>query len=273
MGGFVRVAGCLAAVSLLAGIAQPPMAAPIDRPAPPAVAAGPTHPVLPVRSPAVAEPTPVSDPKPDPKPEPAPDCAKLKCVALTFDDGPVPGTANVLALLRRNHVHATFFVTGVNAKAHPKLLRRMVADGNVIGNHSWNHPEFWKLSRAKIRNQLAHTDAVIRRATGKRPTLLRPPFGEVDAKVRALAKARGQAIVLWDVDPRDWKDRAAKTVAKRVLKQVRRGSIVLVHDVWPSTRHAVGTIIHRLRARGYTLVTVPQLLGGKQRPGRVYLRR
>lgn len=201
------------------------------------------------------------------------DCAKMRCVALTMDDGPVGATRGVLALLRRKQVPATFFVVGTQARAHPGLIRRMVADGHVVGNHSWNHPEFWGMSRGAVRRQLSRTDAVLKRITGKRPVLVRPPFGELNRKVRSVARARHQALVLWDVDPLDWKDRSATTVARRVLQQTRRGSIILTHDVWPSTRHAYARIIDGLRARGFTFVTVPQLLGPRTKPGRVYLRR
>lgn len=276
MDGLARVAGALAAISLLAGLVQPVGAVPLGQPPRQGATATPTwSSPLQVRLPGLEEPAP--EPDQEPAPEPAreatpPDCAKLKCVALTLDDGPVAGTAKVLSLLRRKHAHATFFVMGTQARAHPGLIRRMVADGHAVGNHSWNHPEFWHLSGKGITRQLARTDAVVKRAAGTRPSLLRPPFGEVDRRVRKAAKARGQAIILWDVDPRDWKDRKAATVAKRVLRQTHRGSIILVHDVWPSTRHALPRIIDGLQARGFTLVTVPELLGGRQRPGHVYLR-
>ncbi len=270
----MRVAGALALISLLAGLAQPVGAVPHAQPARQLSTAAPTRSSpLPAWLPSSEATPPDASREPVAEPAPvAPDCAKLTCVALTLDDGPVPGTAAVLSLLRRKHVHATFFVVGRQARAHPDLVRRMVADGHVVGNHSWNHPEFWHLSRKAIDRQLARTDAAVKRAAGTRPSLLRPPFGEVDRSVRKAARARGQAIVLWDVDPRDWKDRKAAVVAKRVLHQARRGSIILVHDVWPSTRHALARIIDGLRAKGFTLVTVPDLLGGRQRPGRVYLR-
>jgi len=222
----------------------------------------------------------VADPTPDPVVAPADDtepaadegpvdCAKLKCVALTLDDGPVGGTSRLLDLLRRKHARVTFFVLGEHARAHPGIVRRMVAEGHAVGNHSWNHPQFWHLSRAQLRSQLARTDATLKRITGTRPRLVRPPFGQVDGDVRAVARARGQALVLWNVDPLDWKDHKASTVARRVVAHARRGSIILTHDVWPSTRHAYARIIDGLRAKGFTLVTVPELLGSAPKPGRV----
>lgn len=265
-----RVMGILAAASVLAGLVQPAQSVPLSSPRAdaPTATAGPSTsppPVIP-SVPSVPEP-----PGKETKPKPV-DCAKLKCVALTFDDGPVGGTADLLAVLRRKHVHATFFVLGQQAKAHPAIIRRMAADGHVIGNHSWDHPEFWGLSAKAIRRQLARTDHVLAAITGHRPTLVRPPFGELNARIRKVARSRGDSLILWDVDPLDWKKHSAKVVAKRVIRQARRGSIILSHDVWPSTRHAYARIIDGLRAKGFTLVTVPELLGHRARPGRVYLR-
>jgi peptidoglycan/xylan/chitin deacetylase (PgdA/CDA1 family) len=201
-----------------------------------------------------------------------PDCARLKCIALTMDDGPVAHTSAVLALLRKEKVHATFFVMGVNARKYPALVRRMLADGNAVGNHSWDHPQFWHLSEKQIRSELARTDNLLKKITGVRPTLVRPPFGEVDPKVRTVARSRGQALILWNVDPQDWKDHDPKLVTKRVLSHARRNAIILSHDVWPSTRHAYAGIIRGLKAKGFTLVTVPELLAGRAKPGKVYTR-
>jgi peptidoglycan/xylan/chitin deacetylase (PgdA/CDA1 family) len=189
-----------------------------------------------------------------------------------MDDGPVPGTAKVLDLLKRKQVHATFFVLGQLARLRPGLVRRMVREGHAVGNHSWNHPEFFGLPASRVRSQLARTDRVLRRTLGREPVLMRPPFGEVTAAERRICRRLGEAIVLWDVDPRDWKDRKASTVAKRVLKRARRGSIILTHDSLKTTRKAYSRIIDGLHKRGFTLVTVPQLLAGKLKPGKVYLR-
>jgi peptidoglycan/xylan/chitin deacetylase (PgdA/CDA1 family) len=273
-----RAIGILASASLLAGLLQPLHTVEVSAPtvvaqAPVTVTATVTVSASPLQAPLPPDPVVTKPPvKRPPKSSKPVNCAKLKCVALTMDDGPVGATAKVLSLLRKKHVHATFFVLGAQARAHPAIVRRMLADGNAVGNHSWNHPQFWHLSKSAIRHQLARTDAVLKRITGKRPVMVRPPYGEFNAKVRSVARAHGQELVLWDVDPQDWKDRKAKTVVKRVLKHARRGSIILTHDVWPSTRHAYGRIIDGLKARGFTLVTVPQLLHSKTSPGRVYSR-
>ena len=232
----------------------------------------PPHPPL-FTPPPTQQPTarpPKSPGTPDAEPADRPDCTKLKCVALTMDDGPVPGTAKVLDLLRSKHVHVTFFVVGEMAKVRPGLVRRMVREGHVVGNHSWSHPEFFGESAKAMRSQLVRTDKVLHRATGGDPLLMRPPFGEVTAKVRRLSRKLGEAVVLWSLDPMDWKDRKASTVARRVVRRAKRGSIILSHDSLKTTRKAYSRIIDGLRAKGFTLVTVPQLFGGTLKPGKVY---
>jgi peptidoglycan/xylan/chitin deacetylase (PgdA/CDA1 family) len=188
-----------------------------------------------------------------------------------MDDGPLPGTARVLDLLKRKGVHVTFFVVGQLVRRHPALVRRMVAEGHIVGNHSWSHPEFFGQPASMIRRQLVRTDAAVHRATGHDPLLMRPPFGEVTANLRKTCRALHEAVVLWDVDPLDWKNRKATTVAHRVLRKAKRDSIILTHDSLRTTRAAYSRIIDGLRARGFTLVTVPELFGGPMRAGKVYL--
>ncbi|HOC14132.1 MAG TPA: polysaccharide deacetylase family protein [Propionicimonas sp.] len=240
-------------------------AAPVDSAATdPSAVPSPAEPTGPATEPPAEPPAP----EPEPPAEPAPvDCAVLKCVALTMDDGPVPGTGKLLDLFARRGVKATFFLLGQNAKAHPKLVRRMVAEGHELGNHSWSHPEFWNLSKSGIRKQLVKTNKLLTKL-GQRPKLVRPPYGEWDRDVAKVTRSLGMPAVIWDVDPEDWKVRKAKTVAKRVLKQVERGSIILTHDSLKSTRKAIPAIVRGLQAKGYTLVTVSQLMAGKLHPGK-----
>ncbi|MBK9696528.1 MAG: polysaccharide deacetylase family protein [Propionibacteriaceae bacterium] len=207
------------------------------------------------------------------KPKAAPNCAKQKCLAVTFDDGPMPETEKLLTLLKKQHVHATFFVLGEQAKAHPGVLRRMAADGHVIGNHSFSHPQFWKLSAAGIKSQLSRTSTTIHKAAGTKVTLFRPPYGESNATIRKVAGKLGLSQILWSVDPLDWRYRNATEVAKRIMKLARPGAIVLSHDIYPTTRKAWAIAIPKLRKQGYVFVTVPQLLGSRLKPGRSYSQR
>ncbi|MDR1851187.1 MAG: polysaccharide deacetylase family protein [Propionibacteriaceae bacterium] len=188
------------------------------------------------------------------------DCKKAKCVALTMDDGPVAGTAQVLDTLKKYDVPATFFVVGKNAAARPKLLARMVREGHEVGSHSWDHAQLTKLSRAAMLKNLKRADKAIRKGTGKRVKLLRPPYGSNDANVKSVEKSMGYRQVLWTVDPLDWKYRNTKTVVRNVLKATRRNSIILTHDIHATTRAAYPKIIKSLKKKGYTFVTVSQLL-------------
>ena len=237
--------------------------------------APPIEPVPQVPTPLVPWPTPTPSASPSVEPSVEPstdpsqsatppsqsvDCRKVKCIALTFDDGPVAGTTELLDLLKKEEVPATFFVVGQMAQAHPEILARMANEGHVIGNHSYNHADFTKMKASAIRKQITDTNEIIFNATGQKATLMRPPFGASNAGVRSIEKDLGMAQILWNVDPDDWKDRNAKVVADRVLSAVRPGAIILSHDLYATTRAAYKTIIPKLKAQGYVFVTVPQLL-------------
>lgn len=194
-------------------------------------------------------------------------CAKAKCIALTFDDGPAPETKALLDLLAEKQVRATFFVIGARAAEYPGTLRRMVAEGHVVGNHTYNHADLAKLSADGVRRELTRGNAAIARAIGGSPRLMRPPFGSSNATVRRVARDLGLTPVLWSVDPLDWSDRDAGVVARRVVARAAPGGIILSHDIYPSTRKAYARIIDRLRAKGFVFVTVPDLVGGRLKPG------
>lgn len=205
-------------------------------------------------------------------PNPAPprriDCGRAKCVALTFDDGPGPHTATLLDTLRRAGARATFFVQGIHVPEHPAVVRRMVAEGHEIGNHTWNHPNLTTLSPDEIRAQIRRTQRAVRDAAGVTPAMMRPPYRAIDP---AVVEAVGLPVVLWSVDPQDWR-RAG--VARKVaigLRDSGRGDIVLYHDVHASTVQAMPEIVDGLQKRGFTLVTVSELFGGRRlEAGEVY---
>ncbi|MBK6301558.1 MAG: polysaccharide deacetylase family protein [Actinomycetales bacterium] len=228
--------------------------------------AAPT-PVAPA-TPVTPAPVPPATPAVAPPPAAAVDCTKLKCVALTFDDGPGSLTGTLLDRLEAAGVVATFFVLGQNVRIHPDLVTRMVRSGMVVANHTWDHRDMKRLSLSEARSEVDRTSAEIARVTGVSTTLLRPPYGSMSPQTATL----GQAIILWDVDTEDWKNRDASITTTRALATVRPGSIILMHDIHASTIEAVPAIIAGLKARGFTLVTVPQLLGNPQ-PGKVYTRR
>lgn len=196
-----------------------------------------------------------------------PDCERLACVALTFDDGPSAATSGLLDDLAEARVKATFFIVGDQARAYPDQLKREVAEGHAIGNHTRTHPLLASLTPAQVHDELADGEDAIAGITGTRPLLVRPPYGSYSAAVRSF----GHPLVLWDVDTMDWQHHDPARVLARAAQYVRPGSIVLMHDTLPGTLTAVPQLIRNLRAAGYTLVTVPELLGpGALTPGGVY---
>ena len=206
-------------------------------------------------------------------------------MALTFDDGPNPPyTDRILDVLRQERVRATFFVVGRAAAAYPRTLARIARDGHEIGNHTWDHPHMIVESRATMRAELLRTDAAIARVTGKRPTLMRPPFGARDFAVIGEAAKLGYRVVMWSVPlPKDWEQPGDATIARRVIERVEDGSIIVLHDgnrgiLCGRDRHttahdcdrtqevaATREIVDALHARGYRFVTVPQLVRDAER--------
>src|SRR5881397_3590047 len=183
-------------------------------------------------------------------------------IAITFDDGPSATlTPKLLDLLAARHIKATFFVIGENVAEHPEIVARAAREGHEIGNHSWSHPNFGKMSDDNVRSQLRRTDDAIRSATGNRPTLMRPPYGSITAREKHwIHDEFGYRIILWDVDPYDWKRPGPAVVRNRILKETQPGSIVLSHDIHPGTIEDMPSTFDALEAKGFKFVTVPELI-------------
>jgi peptidoglycan/xylan/chitin deacetylase (PgdA/CDA1 family) len=201
------------------------------------------------------------------------DCTRAKCVALTFDDGPTPYTDRLLHILKDNNGKATFFLIGNKVAANPAGAKRIADAGMEIGNHTWEHPNMTTIPPEDIPSQLSKANDAITAATGHTPTLYRPPGGLSNDAVRRTANQLGQAEILWDVIPFDWIN-DANTAATRYLlmTQIKPGSVVLLHDTYSSTVDLMHQFIPVLKANGYHLVTVSQLLGPRA-PGSSYGRR
>src|SRR5437899_9488243 len=184
------------------------------------------------------------------------------CIAMTFDDGPSATlTPKLLDLLATRHIKVTFFVIGENVAEHPEIVARAAREGHEISNHSWSHPNFGNMSDDNVRSQLRRTDDAIRSATGNRPTLMRPPYGSITAREKHwIHDEFGYWIILWDVDPYDWKRPGPAVVRNRILKETHRGSIVLSHDIHPGTIEAMPSTLDALEAKGFKFVTVSELL-------------
>ena len=198
------------------------------------------------------------------------DCARVSCVALTFDDGPGPYTDRLLKTLTDNDARATFFLIGNKVAANPAGARRIAEAGMEIGSHTWEHPDMTAIPPEDIAGQFSKADEAIEAATGRRPTLVRTAGGLINGEVLAEAGRQGLADVNWDVIPFDWIN-DADTVATRymLMTQIRPNSVVLFHDTYSSTVDLVHQFIPVLRANGYHLVTVSHLLGPRE-PGSSY---
>ena len=184
-------------------------------------------------------------------------------IALTFDDGPNPAnTPQVLAVLRKYHIHATFFDLGRLVKVYPDLARQELADGNIVGNHTWSHPDLPTLSTSSIKKQIRDSSDAIEQATGVRPIFLRPPYGDLSANVLKIVNSFGKTTVIWNNDSRDWSIPGTSAIISRVLASVGNGTIILLHDGGGNRQQTIAalpTIIQHLQARHYQFVTLAQL--------------
>ena len=186
-----------------------------------------------------------------------------KLVALTFDDGPWPAqTEKIVAILKAAGVRATFFELGEQVRRYPAISRAVVAAGDVIGNHSWNHPFLTKLKAPGVRHQIADGASAIKAATGVAPTLFRPPYGAINNTVWAQAKTEREKVVLWDVDTLDWSKPGVPKILANMKREIRQASIILMHDGGgdrSQTIAALPPMIDWLKQQGYTFVTVDEL--------------
>lgn len=185
-----------------------------------------------------------------------------KRIALTFDDGPSPYTVPVLEILRRADVPATFFVIGAQVKAHREIVRRIVRDGHALANHTWSHANVAKGDTAAD-TQLMDTQYAIQLAVGRAGCLIRPPQGAAGPGLETWLREHQKIGVLWDVDSNDYQRPSAASMTRQIVSATRAGSIILLHDGGgnrTATVAALPGIITRLKAKGYTFVTVPELL-------------
>ncbi len=192
-----------------------------------------------------------------------------KVVALTFDDGPNPPyTGQVLDILREEGVPATFFVIGKNAEKHPELLKRMIAEGHEVGNHTYIHGDLLKADRTTIADEVDRTNRIIRDITGAPAKVVRPPHGFRDAVVLEVMAERGLKVVEWSVSCRDWTNPGVETIVSRTLDKVKSGAVILLHDgdgvaacaPRAQTVAAARRIIRELKSQGYKFVTVDEIL-------------
>ena len=181
-------------------------------------------------------------------------------VALTFDDGPHPVyTLQLLNILRRTHTPATFFVVGEQVEKNPGLVRLEVAEGNEVGDHTYDHVNLTLIPPELVAYEVSRCDAAIAKATGAPVRFFRPPGGEYNGEVLREVAGHGYITTLWTNDPGDFSKIPSGVILKRTMAHLKNGGIILLHDGIPETLEALPGIITAARQRGYQFVTVSQL--------------
>ncbi|MCX6394183.1 MAG: polysaccharide deacetylase family protein [Solirubrobacterales bacterium] len=188
-----------------------------------------------------------------------------RVVAISFDDGPSPYTPQMLTILKRHGAHATFFQVGNQMSGRSALQKQILAQGHMIGNHSWSHSVL-SGGGSFASSELSRTKARIASQAGFTPCVFRAPYGAISSSLVGIARAQSMLTIQWDVDPTDWARPGAGAISSRVLAQVRPGSIILMHDAGGERSQSVAateTILSTLSRRGYRVVSVETLLGLK----------
>jgi peptidoglycan/xylan/chitin deacetylase (PgdA/CDA1 family) len=183
-------------------------------------------------------------------------------IAMTFDDGPhATLTPKLLDMLAARKLKATFYVVGKCVAEYPDILKRIAREGHEVASHSWSHPNLGKMSDEGVRSELRRTDDIIKQTIGVRPTNMRPPYGSITPRQKGWINDEfGYRVIIWDVDPFDWKRPGSAVVTSRIVNQTKPGSIILAHDIHPATVEAMPETFDQLTAKGFKFVTVSELL-------------
>lgn len=174
-------------------------------------------------------------------------------IRLTFDDGPGGYTHQILDILARYNVHATFYVIGRNIGGHVDQMQRTVNEGHTVANHSYSHANLATLSAAGVDSEISNTQTAILQSTGVTARNFRPPYGAQNATVRSVAASHGLSIDMWSIDPQDWARPGSAAIKNRVLSRTHPGAVILLHVLNSQTVDALPGIIEGIRAQGYTL--------------------
>lgn len=206
-------------------------------------------------------------------------CRQNNTVALTFDDGPYTGiTENILDVLKKEKLKATFFVCGkqLEFQKNVEILKRADKEGHIIASHTYNHPDLTTLSDAQIIKEMNDTSNTIKAAINKRPKLMRPPYGKINDRARALLVAMGYQIVGWNIDSNDWDcNKSTQKIQQDVIAQMGPGKsgILLMHDLRKNTYEALPAIIKAFRNNKNRIVQLDKCIDAKEVYFRDYTRR
>lgn len=189
---------------------------------------------------------------------------KEKIALLSFDDGPsVPYTKQILDILDREGVKATFFVVGINVKRYPDLIKEIMQRGHEIGNHSYSHEKLKSKSASFIKKDLARTDKLIRDLGYKKVIPFRAPFGQLSNNLEVALRELDKPHILFNFLPKDWENPPPQVIHDRVLQRAKPGYIITLHDGWKkraNTVKATEMIVKSLKAKGYRFVTATEFL-------------
>lgn len=181
---------------------------------------------------------------------------KDKYIALTFDDGPSDYTKYILDVLKEYNAHVTFFSLGNRMSTYSKILNREIEEGHLVASHTYSHKDLTSLSVSKMLEEINSTNIAFNKATGKKITLVRPPYGNYDKTVLSNVS---YPLILWNIDTKDWSNRNAKKTSNIMLKKAFNGGIALMHDLYESNVEALKIALPELEARGYNFVTIEEM--------------
>jgi peptidoglycan/xylan/chitin deacetylase (PgdA/CDA1 family) len=187
-----------------------------------------------------------------------------KKIAITFDDGPSIFTLEVLELLKKYNVKATFFCIGKNIEAHPEILKQIIADGHLVGNHSYSHSKFFDFYNAnKIREEIEKTDLLLEKYTSKKINFFRPPYGVTTPSIRRALEKTGHKVIGWNIRSLDGGTKNQSLILNRIIKRVSPGGIVLLHDTASHSVLVLEQFLQFLEQNNYKVISVEELLNLK----------
>jgi len=189
---------------------------------------------------------------------------KEKTIALTFDDGPNENTMLVLNLLKKYDVKASFFCIGKNIEKHPEIVQRTIAEGHIVGNHSYSHSHFFDFFRKKkLIDEIKKTDTLLEKFTGKKINLFRPPYGVTNPSIRRALEVTKHKVIGWNIRSLDGVVKDEKVIYDRIVKRIAPGGIVLLHDTSKHSVNVLEQLLQFLQKNNYTVVSLEQLLNIK----------
>jgi peptidoglycan-N-acetylglucosamine deacetylase len=189
---------------------------------------------------------------------------KEKKIALTFDDGPHLITPQILDLLKKYHASGTFFCIGKNIEVHPEILKQIITEGHLIGNHSYSHSHFFDFFRKnRILQELNNTNAIIEKVIGKKPTFFRPPYGVTNPSIRKALELTKHKVIGWNIRSMDGMIKNEKIIYNRIEKRIAPGAIVLLHDTSEITVRVLERLLLFLQMNNYKVVSLEELLNLK----------